>query len=233
MKATFLTFLAMLSAPAGAVEWLVYHSNPEQAITLYYDLDSLHQTLDAFEAEIRMPVNDGKQEILAHLVVDCGAKSYRLQNGRLLTGGKSEPAALEEAVEPIGNSSISSLEKKYCAHWQEPESVRWQEFAASPGQAYFYDEPFGREKRTCDKFVAQVRILGDATSYLGNLNVSSTENSYTLTSMVKRDEKSGLVSNKASEGPLPIEPSSWVAILKSLYCTTDPAVANPHGTSNP
>lgn len=210
-------FILALLAPVAlhAADWLDFNAAPDGSAAHQYDWDSVRQTPDVFEADIRFRSINGQK--VAHLTVDCRAATWQL--GKACPG--CDEAVLREAPEPIGDTAIAALQRTFCVRWREPEGARWRELGRTHQGTVHYDE---RLETTPEGFAARVRLLGVEESYLSEIRIDCARGRFTMPSQIARHERRGLVVDKGPSGPQPIEPGSVPDLLRAGRC---PAPATP------
>jgi hypothetical protein len=214
VKVILFTLLVQFSAHAQAAEWLPFHAGPDgQAIQLY-DWDSLRQTPDGFETDIKTLPGPNWQAGSVHLKVDCLADTWQLS--------KDCPDACNTTIRddplPIGNTSIVRLRKAFCAQWSVPDGAQWRELGTTPQGVIFYDE---RLRASPGGFVTHVNIKGEKDSFLFEMRINCAENRFDISNYVVRQAPSGLVMNKDPVGPLSIDPDTMQGQLKAAHCTAN------------
>lgn len=208
--------LALLTpAAVHAADWLDFNTAPDGTATHQYDWDSVRQTPDGFEADIR--ILTGNRQAAAHLTVDCRAATWQLSKA---CPGCDE-AVLREAPEPIGNTAIAALQGTFCARWREPDGAHWRELGSTYQGDIHYDEHL---VPTPTGFSTHIRLLGEKESYLTAIRIDCAESRFAVAEHVAREERRGLVVNKALSGLQPIEPGSVPDLLRAGHC---PAPATP------
>lgn len=211
MKVILFSLLVLSSAHTWAADWLSFFTSPDGQASHFYDWDSLRQAPDGFETDIKTLSGPNRRESSVHLKVDCRADTWQLS--------KDCPDAcnstLRDAPLPIGNTPIVALRKAFCAQWRVPDGVLWRELGTTYQGVIFYDE---RLRPSRAGFVTHVNIKGVKESFLFEMRIDCTENRYDISNYVARDERSGLVGNKDSIGPLPIEPATISGLLKDSHC---------------
>lgn len=222
MKSILSVLLVLASLPAIAGDWQRYHHDPAQALELFLDLDSLHQTTEGFESNIRLSLGQGRQEFIGRQTVNCAANTYRLANLQQVHPARPGTEHGDDDSGPIAaNSATAELKALYCARWQEPEGVRWQAYAAGADENYFYDARVEKKRGRngfSDEFEVLLKTMGREKSLLAAVRVSCRENHFRLLSGVYRDEARGWLSNiPAGKAQTPAANSS-VAILQSMLC---------------
>lgn len=204
---TSLLILALLTPAAPrAADWLDFHAAPDGRAIHQYDWDSVRQTPDGFEADIR--VLNGNRQSAAHLTVDCRAATWQLS--KACPGG--DEAILREAPEAIGDTAIAALQRTFCVRWREPEGAHWRELGRTHQGTVHYDE---RLETTPEGFVARVRLLGEEESYLSEIRIDCARGRFTMPSQIARHERSGLVVDKGPSSPQAIEPGSVPDLLRA------------------
>lgn len=211
MKAVLLALLVLSSARTWAAEWLPFHAGPDGLADHFYDWDSLSQTADGFETDIKVFSGPDRRASSAHLQVDCRTDTWQL--GKDCLG--DDTATLRTAPIPIGDTTIAVLRNTFCVDWREPEGVHWRVLGTTHQGTTHYDE---RVEPTPTGFATHILLLGEQESYLAKLSIDCVENRYVVTKHVARDEQRGLLVSKNPAGPLPIEPDTIPGLLKASHC---------------
>lgn len=221
MKTIVLALLALSSTQAVAADWHRYHVEAVRAIEFFLDLDSLHQTSQGFEGNIRLSVGQGRQEFLGRQTVNCGAATFTLSNLREVRAGTASGENAEVAGLIGNDTAMSALKELYCVRWQEPADVRWKAFASVSGEMFFYDERVEDDHNGANPhndFHVYLKSMGETKSLLAKVQISCLENRFAILSGVYRDETRGWLANISPGNPQTPAPDSPVALLRARLC---------------
>ncbi len=222
MRAFLLALFALVGNPLAAAEWQSFHHDPQGGLDLFIDLDTLRQTANGFESELRLWRSIGRQEFRGRQAIDCRRKHYRLSEMReVLAEQQVGELAPEERGEIADNTAQSSLLDIYCVRWQEPAGVRWLAYAQTPGETHYFDqraESASRRQKPANERLLQVKTRGDKISMLMEVRLFCQENRFAIVNGVYRDEARGWLARIPPRDPQTPGPDSAISLLRTRLC---------------